>query len=138
MKLFGREPAFWLGVLQATLGALLVFNVFGLNPDHSTLLQAASAAVFGLVAAFFTKQVNLAVAVGAAQAVLAALVGFGLNLGPDQTAAIIGALQFILAGFLRQNTEPAVDPGLNSEPLSTEPLVFEESVDGMPSEQAYV
>src|SRR5690242_998053 len=122
MKIFGYEPAAWAGALQGVLGVLVVLNVFGLDADKSTLLQAASAAVFALVTAYLTKKVNLAVAVGAAQAILACLVGFGLHLTPDVQAAFIAALQLGLAGFLRQNTEPAVDPGFNSEPLASEPM----------------
>ena len=119
MKIFGYEPAAWAGVLQAVLGVLVVFNVFGLTTDQSTVIQAASAALFALVAAFLTKKVNLAVVVAAAQAVLALLVGFGLDLDGSTTGALIGALQLALAGFLRQNTEPAESPGLRSEPLSS-------------------
>jgi len=121
MKIFGYEPAAWLGLLQATLGVALVFDVFGFGQDQNTLIQVAAGAVFAAVAAFFTKTVNLAVVIGAVQAVLAAAVGFGLHLSPDQSAAVIGALQLVLAGFLRQNTEPAVEPGFNSEPLLSEP-----------------
>lgn len=124
MKIFGYEPAAWAGVLQALLGALLVFNVVpGLTADTSTLIQAAAGALFALGMAFYTKKVNLAVVVGAVQALVAVLVGFGLHIGtPDQTAAIIAAAQLALAGFLRQNTEPALEPGFNSEPLLSEPL----------------
>lgn len=162
MKIFGREPAIWLGLLQGVLGAALALNVLHLSAENSTLAQAASGAVFALAAAYLTKQVNLAVVVGAVQSVLALLVGFGLDLSPDQTASLIAGVQLALAGFLRQNTEPAHEPGFNSEPLATEPLepevehapvpapvvVTEEVVpaesttghdaDGMPEEEPYV
>ena len=121
-KIFGYEPAAWAGALQGILGVLVVLNVFGLTADKATLLQVASAAVFSVVTAYLTKKVNLAVVVGAAQAILALLVGFGLHLTPDVQAAVIAALQVGLAGFLRQNTEPAETPGFNSEPLASEPL----------------
>jgi hypothetical protein len=122
MKIFGYEPAAWAGALQGLLGVLVVFNVFGLTADTSTLVQTASAAVFAAITAYLTKKVNLAVVVGAVQAVMALLVGFGLDLSPDVQAALIAALQVALAGFLRQNTEPAEDPGFRSEPLASEPL----------------
>lgn len=129
MKIFGYEPAAWSGLLQGVLGVLVVFNVFGLNADLSTLVQAAAGAVFAAVTAFYTKKVNLAVVVGAAQALLALLVGFGLDevrgvllSDPALQATLITLLQLALAGFLRQNTEPAADPGFNSEPLLSEPL----------------
>lgn len=122
MKIFGYEPAAWAGLLQGVLGALLVFNVFGLTTDTASLVQAAAGGVFAVYAAYATKKLNLAVVVGAAQSLLALLVGFGLDLQPDQSAALIAALQLALAGFLRQNTEPAEDPGFHSEPLLSEPL----------------
>jgi hypothetical protein len=118
MKIFGREPAAYAGILQGVLGVLLAFGLFGLDNEKVALVQAASAALFAAVSAYFTKTVSTAVVVAAAQAVLALLVGFGLDLQPDQTAAIIAALQVALAGFLRQNTEPAVEPGFHSEPLA--------------------
>jgi drug/metabolite transporter (DMT)-like permease len=122
MKIFGYEPAAWAGVLQAVLGVLVVLNVGNLTDTTSVLVQAAAGAVFALVTAFYTKKVNLAVAVGAAQSVLALLVGFGLEVDPQLQAALIGGLQLALAGFLRQATEPAHEPGFNSEPLASEPL----------------
>jgi hypothetical protein len=123
MKIFGYEPAAWAGALQGVLGVLVVFNVFNLTADQSTLIQAASAAVFAAVAAFLTKKVNLAVVVGALQGILALLVGFGVSgLSDSTTAAVIAAVQLGLAGFLRQNTEPAETPGFRSEPLNSEPL----------------
>jgi uncharacterized protein (DUF697 family) len=81
------------------------------------LISAAGAAVFAAVTAYFTKTVSTAVVVGAAQAVLALLVGFGVDVSPDLTAALVSGLQLALAGFLRQNTEPAADPGFHSEEL---------------------
>lgn len=117
MKIFGKEPAAWAGVLQGVLGVVLVLGfVPGLTDTTSTLIQVAAGALYALVAAFYTKSVNLAVVVGAVQAVIAALVGFGLNVDPALQAALISGLQLALAGFLRQNTSPAVEPGFNSEP----------------------
>jgi hypothetical protein len=123
MKIFGYEPAAWAGALQGLLGVLVVFNVFGLNADTSALVQTASAALFALVTAIFTKKVNLAVVVAAVQAIFALLVGFGVDgLDASTQAALIAVVQVALAGFLRQNTEPAEEPGLRSEPLVSEPM----------------
>jgi hypothetical protein len=122
MKIFGYEPAAWAGVLQGVLGVLVVLIVGGLNDTTSVLVQAAAGAVFALVTAFYTKKVNLAVVVGAGQAVLALLVGFGIDIDPALQASIIALLQLGLAGFLRQNTEPADEPGLHDEPLASESL----------------
>lgn len=122
MKIFGYEPAAWAGVLQGILGLLVVLGAFGLNDTTSVLVQAAAGAVFALVTAVYTKKVNLAVVVGAAQAVLTLLVGFGLDIDVALQAAIIALIQMALAGFLRQNTEAAVDPGLHNEPFTSRQL----------------
>lgn len=119
-KIFGYEPAAWAGLLQGVLGVLVVLNVFGLDDTKSVLIQAAAGAVFAAFTAFYTKSVNLAVVVGAAQSVLALLVGFGVDsLSLDLQAALIAGLQLALAGFLRQNTSPAEDPGFYSEPAES-------------------
>lgn len=116
MKIFGQEPAAWAGVLQGILGVLVVLHAFGVNGDLATLIQAAAGAVFALAMAFYTKKVNLAVVIGAAQTVMALLVGFGIDgLSPELQGAIIAGLQFALAGFLRQNTEPAERPSFRNE-----------------------
>jgi hypothetical protein len=131
MKIFGKEPAVWAGVLQAMIAVVLVLGVFPMTAEQNAMVQAASAAVFALLTAVFTKSVSTAVAVSAVQAVLAVLVGFGLNLTPDQTATLIGALQLALAGFLRQNTEAAVNPGLHDEPfvaIATAPQIEAEQL----------
>lgn len=149
MKIFGYEPAAWAGALQALLGVLVVFNVFGLNADTSTLVQAAAGAAFALVTAIYTKKVNLAVVTGAAQALVALLVGFGLDVhgtlgDPAVQATLISFLQLGLAGFLRQNTSPAVEPGLHSEPMLGEvvdPDVFdvpESELTPIPEDQGVV
>lgn len=122
MKIFGYEPAAWAGVLQGVLGLLVVLGAFGLNDTTSVLVQAAAGAVFALVTAVYTKKVNLAVVVGAAQAVLTLLVGFGLDIDVALQAAIIALIQMGLAGFLRQNTEAAVDPGLHNEAFTSRQL----------------
>lgn len=116
MKIFGYEPAAWAGLLQGVLGVLVVLNVFGLDDTKSVLLQAAAGAAFAAFTAFYTKSVNLAVVVGAAQSLLALLVGFGVDVSQPLQAALIAGLQLALAGFLRQNTSPAEDPGFYSEP----------------------
>ena len=116
MKLFGREPSAWAGLLQGVLAAVLALGLFNLTSEQTALAQAASAAVFALVTAFLTKSASASVVVSAAQAVLALLVGFGLSLTPETTAALIGAVQLVSAFWLRQQTSPAEQPSFHDEP----------------------
>ena len=121
MRILGREPAAWAGLLQGVLAVVLVTGVFHLSDEKVALTQAASAAIFAAITAFLTKTASLAVVVSAAQAVLALLVGYGLDLQPDQVATLVGAVQLVSAFWLRQNTSPADDPGFNDEPPYDDP-----------------
>ena len=113
-----------MGVLQGVLAAVLALGVIpGLSNEQTALAQAASAAVFALVTAFLTKSASTSVVVSAAQAVAALLVGFGLSLSPETTAALIGAVQLISGFWLRQQTSPAANPGFNDETPYAEPVV---------------
>lgn len=123
MKLFGREPAAWAGLLQGVAAVVLAMGVFGFTNEQTALAQAALAALFALVTAFLTKSASTSVVVSAAQAVVALLVGFGLGLDAATTATVIGAVQLVSAFWLRQQTEPAVNPGFHDEPPYAEPVV---------------
>ena len=55
--LFGREPAMFLAVLQAVLGAVIVFG-FDLSGDQAVTIMAVAATVLGLVTRSQVSPVN--------------------------------------------------------------------------------
>ena len=46
--MFGREPALWLGAIQACLALAVGFGL-NLTPEQMSLILAASAAIFSVI-----------------------------------------------------------------------------------------
>ena len=118
-KLFGREPALWLGLISS----LVMFaGAFGLNltADQQALINAASAALFGLLTAWFIAKDGLTAAIlGFVQAVLALAVGFGLNLPSDKQTIIMVVVSALTSMFVRtQATAPVSKEGTKVAPQS--------------------
>lgn len=104
--ILGREPALWL-----TLGAIIVKTVaafgVGVSPDQQSVINAAAAALVGLIVAATTGDGVVAAVLGLAQAVIALAVGFGLNWSSDQQAIVMSLIGAAVAMFVRtQVTAP--------------------------------
>lgn len=104
-KLFGREPAVWVGVIEATLTLAVVFGL-GLTNENAALIVAAVAAGFGAVTAFYTRDAMLGYVVGFAKATVAVAVGFGLELTTEQTGAVLAVVAVLVGFFQRTQTSP--------------------------------
>lgn len=119
MKIFGREPAAWIGLIEGLLALFLAWNytstALGLTNETVGLIMAVVTAAFGLVTAFYTRDVQLAVVLGFVKAAVALAVGYRLDLSIDQTAAIITFTTVAFALFNRQQTSPAERPSFKSE-----------------------
>jgi hypothetical protein len=105
VKIFGREPAALVGVVQAALWVAVVFGL-GVTDQQSLLLVAAAAAVLDMVAAWGTRDTMLGLVVGTSKALLAVAVGFGLDWSPDQQAAILALASVVVSLFQRTQTVP--------------------------------
>lgn len=115
MKIFGRDPAMWATVIQATLLTLLSFGLFHLTTDTVALIMAAVNAGFGLIVAWYTKRAGLSAALGLLQAVIALAAGYGWTLTDAQTTGLIGLATVVLGLFNWDRNSPAVNPGLREE-----------------------
>lgn len=119
MKIFGREPAAYIGLIEGVLALLLAWsytsNVLGLTNETVGLIMAVVTAAFGLITAFYTKDVQLAIVLGFVKAATALAVGYGLDLTVEQTAAIITFTTVAFGLFNRQQTSPAKTPSMRSE-----------------------
>lgn len=105
--IFGREPAAYVGVIEAALALAIAFWA-PLSHHQVGLIMACVTAAFGLYTAIATRDSLLATAVGLAKALIALGVGFGLSLTDVQTGAIIAFVTIVLGLFNRQVTEPVV------------------------------
>lgn len=114
MKLFGREPAAWVGLIEATLALAVAVGLVVLTSEQTALILAVVMAVFGVVTAYLTHDTMLGVLVGLTKAVIALVVGFGLTLTPELTAAIIGFVTIAVSFFQRTQTSPAEHPSFST------------------------
>lgn len=103
--IFGREPAAYVGVIEAALALAVAFWA-PITQHQVGLIMACVTAAFGLYTAIATHDSFLAVAVGLAKALIALGIGFGLNLTDVQSGAMIAFVTIALGFFNRQTTTP--------------------------------
>ena len=112
MKLFGREPAAWVGLLEAALTLLVVLKVLHFTSDQTALVMAVVVALFGVLTAYLTKDTMLGFVIGLVKAVIALFIGFGISVSPELTAALIGFVSVFIGFFQRTQTSPDPAPSL--------------------------
>jgi hypothetical protein len=105
-KFFTREPALWLGLVAILVKTLAAFGL-NVTTDQQAVINAAAAAIVGLVVAVIAHDGISAALLGAVQAVIALAVGFGLHWSADQQAVVMSLAAAIVAMFVRtQVTAP--------------------------------
>lgn len=107
MRIFGREPALWLGLAAA---ALKLGTAFGLDvtADQQTLINAVLACIVAVASAIVLKNGAVAATImQLAQAGLALFVGFGLNWDADKQSLVMASIAALIALYTRtQATAP--------------------------------
>lgn len=107
VKILGREPAFYVGVVEAVVALLLTFNLPGLSVEQAGLVVAFVVALGGVVSAWATRDTLLAALVGAVKAVLLLGVAYGLPLTDEQVGLAAVLVSVLGSGWLRTQTSPA-------------------------------
>lgn len=106
MKWFGREPALFLALFAAAVKMLAAFWI-DLTVDQQAVLNAAAAAIVGLIVAFMVGDGIQAAILGFAQAALALGIGFGLHMTADNQAVLMSFVAVAVSMFVRtQVTAP--------------------------------
>ena len=113
MKIFGREPAVWVGLIGGALTLLVSMGVLDFTNEQTGLAMAVVAAVFGVITAYLTKDTMLGVVVGFSKAAIALAVGFGASFSPELTAAIIAFVTVTMGFFQRTQTSPSPAPSFS-------------------------
>lgn len=107
MKIFGREPALWLGLAAA---ALKLGTAFGLDvtADQQTLINTVLACLVAVASAIVLKNGAVAATImQLAQAGMALFVGFGLNWTADKQGLVMASIAAAIALYTRtQATAP--------------------------------
>lgn len=106
MKIFGREPAALVGVIEGVLAVLLSFGLFDLHQNQVAAIVAVVTAGLGLVTAYATRDTMLGVLVGFSKSVLVLAAAYGLNLSDQQTAGLIAVITLLAGYWHREHTMP--------------------------------
>ena len=96
---FGKEPAAWVGLVQAVLAAVVIFGL-PLTTEQSGLIVAFVNAVLGAYLALKVRPIMVAAVVAVVQTALPLLVAFGLPLTDQQQGVLLTLTGVILTTFL--------------------------------------
>ncbi|MFF0295540.1 hypothetical protein ACFYST_06015 [Kitasatospora sp. NPDC004614] len=115
-RILGREPALWLALVAV---AVKLGAAFGLRvtDDQQALVNAAAAALVGLVVALVVHDGRGAAVLGLVQAALALAVGYGLHWSADQQAVALSAVAAVVAMWTRTQVTAPVPPARQLPPI---------------------
>ena len=109
LRIFGREPAAALGVVEALLVGLVAFGL-GVTNESAGLLTAFLSLAVGAYQAWATKDTFLAALTGVAKAGVALVIYYGVTLTPEQIGAVVTGLPLFVGFWLRTQTSPVAAP----------------------------
>lgn len=115
LRVLGREPALILS-LVATAVKLLSAFVIAVSPDQQAVINAAAAALVGVLVAAAVHNGLPAAILGLAQALISLAVGFGLHLAADQQAVLMSFAGSVVAMFVRTQVIAPVPAGAVGSP----------------------
>ena len=107
MKVFGREPAVFIAVIEALLALLVTFQLDGLTAEQPTHILAAAVGLGGLPTAWTVRDKLFAALGGLSRAALVLGGSYGLNLTQEQIGLAVAVISSV-AGIivLRPQTSP--------------------------------
>ena len=119
VKLFGREPAVWLYVINAVVAFLITIPAVGLTEESAGWVMTIATGVVALLVALLTRPFVVSALTGALTTIFAGLASFGLPLTEQQTGAFVFLVSAVLGLLLRSNVSPAAatssyPPGVHS------------------------
>jgi hypothetical protein len=114
-KIFGREPALWLGLFAIIVKVVSAFWIHT-STDQQSVINACAAAAVGVAVAFSTHDGVSAAILGFVQATIALGVGFGLHWSPDQQAMVMSLAAALVAMFTRTQVTAKVSAAQAASP----------------------
>lgn len=113
VTLLGREPAAWVGLIEAVLATALLLGLLepiGLKTAVEVgIFMAVVNAALGCYVAYATRQTSVGVIVGLVKACIALAAVYGLELSADLTASLILLTNVVFAFVNRQMADPLAD-----------------------------
>jgi hypothetical protein len=117
IKLFGREPAVILYVINALVAFLATIPAIGLTAESSGWVMTIANGVVALLVAVLTRPFVVSALTGALSTVLTGLAAFGLPFTEQQTGAFVMVVSAVLGLVLRANVSPS--PATSDYPPGT-------------------
>jgi hypothetical protein len=117
MKIFGREPSFWVTIIGAILAFVVTYNIDGLSEVQAAAIMGVLTALVGAINSWATLPRGPGLFNGLLAAAVGLMVAYGFDLGPDRVAALQAVL--LAVGGLWA-TRPAVTPAKDAVPISPE------------------
>ncbi|WP_433890349.1 hypothetical protein [Streptomyces sp. CA-111067] len=108
-KVLGREPALWLALVAVVIKLSTAFGL-DLTNGQQAVVNAAAAAVMGVLVAFSVHDGVGAAVLGLVQAAVALAVGFGLHWSPDQQSTVLSLATALVAMWTRTQVTAKVPP----------------------------
>ncbi|EKA62265.1 pCQ3_59 [Janibacter hoylei PVAS-1] len=109
LTILGREPAAWVGLVEALLALLVVFTL-GVSAESAVLIMAVVSALAGVYTAWTTRDTALGAIVGLAKASISLAAYYGLDLSVGQQGALMALVPVLLGFWQRTQTAPVSDP----------------------------
>ena len=109
ITIFGRDPAFWPGIIEGLLAVLVAFAL-GVTNESAGLISAFISVLVGAYTAWATKDTSLAWATGVAKAALALFVYYGVHLTAEQISAVVLFAPILIGAWQRTQTSPVAAP----------------------------
>jgi len=114
VKIFGREPAVWLYVINAIVAFLATIPAVGLTEESAGWVMTIASGVVALLVALLTRPFVVSALTGALSTILTGMASFGLPMTEQQTGAFVIMVSAVLGLVLRSNVSPA--PATDSYP----------------------
>lgn len=113
LSIFGREPAAWVGLIEAALALLVLFPVaqrLGLTLQWAVLVMAVVSALAGVYTAWATKDTALGAITGLVKSGIGLAAYYQLELDPPQQVAVVAFTAVLVGFFQRTQTSPVAFP----------------------------
>lgn len=110
MKIFGRDPAIWLAVINAGIGLVVALHWLGLTTMQGGALVTVVSAILGLATAFYVKPFAPTAATYLVGVVFEALSTFQYHVSAQAVASINLLILAMVAAIVRPQSTPAADP----------------------------
>ncbi|MEE4541003.1 hypothetical protein V2S66_03345 [Streptomyces sp. V4-01] len=114
-KFFGREPAMWLALIAVAVKLSTAFGL-DLTDKQQAVINAAAAALVGLLVAISVHDGIGAGVLGLLQAGIALAIGFGLHWSPDQQSTVMSFAAALVAMWTRTQVIAKQPPLTSSAP----------------------